>query len=378
MNAKFDVAVVGGGIVGLAHAWMAARRNLRVLLLERDPNAQGASVRNFGMIWPIGQPAGELHQTALRSRELWLELNRAKVVELEECGSLHLAHRKDEAAVLDEFTARKSHNVQLLSAEETLRRSPLANPSDLCCAMYSPSELRLDPRAAIPRIASWLAEQHGVTCRFGAPVSRVESGELQTADGERWQAERIIVCGGSDLRTLYPEILASLGLRLCKLQMLKTIPQQRYASGTPHIASGLTLRHYAVFADCTTLPALRKRIADETPELDRFGIHVMASQSPDGSVVLGDSHEYGEEITPFDKAEIDDLMLRELRKVIQLEDWTIGERWHGIYAKHPDRAFMQVDVAETTHLFTGIGGAGMTMSFGLAEKAWQKWTGEDA
>src|SRR5689334_1884362 len=97
-----DVAVIGGGIVGLAHAWMAARRGLRVVLLERTPAAEGASVRNFGMIWPIGQAAGEAYAVALRSRELWLELGERGVVTVERCGSLHLAHRADEIAVHQE------------------------------------------------------------------------------------------------------------------------------------------------------------------------------------------------------------------------------------------------------------------------------------
>ena len=100
-----EVAVVGAGIVGLAHAWAAARRGLSVLLFERSPRPSGASVRGFGMIWPIGQ-AGDLYFQAMRSRDRWIELSQKAGVWVNDCGSLHLATGPDEKAVLEEFQAR--------------------------------------------------------------------------------------------------------------------------------------------------------------------------------------------------------------------------------------------------------------------------------
>ena len=67
MQLSADVAIVGGGVLGLAHAYAAARRGHRVVVFERNPRAAGASVRNFGMIWPIGQPRGEMHTMAMRT-----------------------------------------------------------------------------------------------------------------------------------------------------------------------------------------------------------------------------------------------------------------------------------------------------------------------
>jgi glycine/D-amino acid oxidase-like deaminating enzyme len=158
--------------------------------------------------------------------------------------------------------------------------------------------------------------------------------------------------------------------------MLRSVAQPRPTALAPHLASGLTLRHYASFRDCPSIKRLQARIAAESPELDQFGIHVMASQFPNGEIILGDSHEYGADITPFDKPEIDELILRESRRVFNLADWSIGQRWNGIYAKHPELPVFEATAADGVHVFVGTGGAGMTMSFGLAERAWKRWCGE--
>ena len=184
-----------------------------------------------------------------------------------------------------------------------------------------------------------------------------------------------MICSGSDLQTLFPTVFADSGLRLCKLQMMKTVAQSHGFRIGPHPASGLTLRHYTSFRECSSLRSLAARIAEETPELDQFGIHVMASQNGEGEVILGDSHEYDGDVTPFDRSEIDSLMLRELHRVVVLPDWSMKERWHGLYAKHPDRLIFEAAPLPGVHIAVGPGGAGMTMSFGLADARWSEWHG---
>jgi FAD dependent oxidoreductase TIGR03364 len=314
----------------------------------------------------------------MRSRDFWLQLHSLGVVEVEECGSVHLAHRPDELSVLEEFCDQGRHGARMLLPGEVLRATPLANPEGLLGGMLGRSELRVDPRTASARIAAWLSSNQGVDCCFNTCVTSIDGRCMRAASGREWTADRIIVCSGSDLQTLYPEVLHDSGLKLCKLQMLKTVAQPVAPPAAPHIASGLTLRHYTAFAQCPSLAALCSRIADESPELDRYGIHVMASQFPGGEVILGDSHEYGDDIAPFDKSRIDELILRELRKVIRLSDWTIAERWHGIYARHPALPVFESATDDGVQIFVGTGGAGMTMSFGLAERAWKRWMGENS
>jgi FAD dependent oxidoreductase TIGR03364 len=241
----------------------------------------------------------------------------------------------------------------------------------------------VNPRSAIDAIAQWLSDRYGVRLLLGVNVSAVQ-GENENAarprvvdaSGAAQDFDRVVVCGGVDVPLLFPREFQAAGLRICKLQMLRTVSQAGGWRIGPHLASGLTLRHYHSFDFCPSHAALRQRIAAETPELDQFGIHVMASQTDDNAIILGDSHEYDREIEIFDKSVIDDLILRELRRIICLPDWTIAERWHGLYAKHPSLPIVEIDAAPRVHLCTGTGGAGMTMSFGLAEQAWSRWAVE--
>jgi len=367
------VGIVGAGIVGLAYAWAAARRGHQVTVLEKSPWASGASVRNFGMVWPIGQPAGASYQTAMQSRRLWLELSEAAGVWVNPCGALHLAYHDDELAVMKEFAAAAPDlgvDCCMQSPGEIVSRSPAANPDGLLGGLSSPTELCVNPRVASAGIARWLSNHHHVDFRFSSQVTAVESTTLRTADGIARDFDRVIVCGGAEAGTLFPVVMRQSGLRLCKLQMLRTVAQPTAWRLGPHIAGGLTLRHYRNFEICPTLASLKQRIAGEKPELDRYGIHVMASQDDQGHVILGDSHEYDDQIDPFDKESIDELILRELKTLIRLPTWAIQARWHGVYAKHPESPIYRDQPIAGVYLRTGTGGAGMTMSFGLAEADW--------
>ena len=67
----YDLAVVGAGIVGLAHAFAAAKRGKRVVVIDRDAQANGASVRNFGFVTVTGQGAGVCWTLARGARYIW-------------------------------------------------------------------------------------------------------------------------------------------------------------------------------------------------------------------------------------------------------------------------------------------------------------------
>lgn len=371
------VAIVGAGIVGLAYAWSAAERGHRVTVFERSRRASGASIRNFGMVWPIGQPAGEPRAIALRSRERWLRLATEANIWVNPCGSIHLAHRPDEWDVLREFHERSAdlgYECSLLTPAEVARHSPAANPVGLRGGLFSPTEIGVNPPAAIRALPDFLALSYGARFEFETTVVEVTADRTIVAGSRRWPGfDRVVVCGGADLETLFPQTFVESGLRVCKLQMLKTAPQADGWRIGPHLASGLTLRHYRNFDVCPSLESLRQRVARDTPELDRFGIHVMASQNDAGCVILGDSHEYENDIEPFDKTRIDELILRELRSILRLPDWTIQERWHGLYVKHPSLPIFSAEPSPAVCVRTGTGGAGMTMSFGLAERDWEAW-----
>src|SRR5262249_25526517 len=140
MEQSADVAVIGGGILGLAHAFASARRGFRVVLFERSPRASGASIRNFGMIWPIGQPAGEMYALAMQSRAIWLEILKDMALPYSPAGSFHVVYRSDEAAVVREFAEIApglGYQCAWLDAADILERSPAVRPDRLLGGLRS-------------------------------------------------------------------------------------------------------------------------------------------------------------------------------------------------------------------------------------------------
>jgi len=376
-----QVTIIGAGIVGLSHSWMAAKCGHSVTVHERHANAQGATIRNFGMVWPIGQTHGEALAIAQTSRSLWLEFAKDSGLWINPCGSIHLAHRADELEVLREFAEvgpPLGYEVKLLTPAQTLAKAPGANPNGLLGGLWSETECGVNPRFAVATLARWLSAKLGVKIHFSSKVTSVESGDkgplVNLDNGQVLESDCVVVATGSDFRDLFPNQFANSGVKSCKLQMLATKAQPDAWRIGPHLASGLTLRHYDNFRICGSIKSLCQRIAAESPELDKFGIHVMASQTEDGRVILGDSHEYGSDITPFDKEIIDHLILDELRKVIFLPNWQIAERWHGIYAKYPGGFAFESQPLPGVHVSTGTGGSGMTMSMGIADRFWKTHT----
>ncbi len=368
MPSSRDDVVIGAGILGLAHAYHLAGRGRRVLVLERDPRAQGASVRNFGMVWPIGQPEGPPRDLARRSAAIWRSVLEAARIWHDPSGSLHLAHHEDEARVLREFLEGSESGApyRWLSSEEVRGLSPSVNRRGLIGALFSSEEVCVDSRDVLARLPDWLASELGIQFRFDTPVTAVEPGRV-VASGDPIEAERIWICSGDETRVLFPKLLRASGIVRCKLQMMRSEPIGPPGSLGPMLAGGLTLRHYPAFQRCPGLPALCDRIAQESPWFDRHGIHVMVSQTRLGELTIGDSHEYGDPLGPFDNAEIDDHILEYLRGMLDIPGLRIASRWHGTYAKHPEQTHVVLEPGPGIRIVTGVGGAGMTFSFGLAE-----------
>lgn len=366
-----EVAVIGSGILGLSTALAAAKEGKKVTVFEADDQPVGATIRNFGMLWPIGQPTGPLLNRALRSRLLWDEIAEETLLPLDRSGSLHLAYHEDEWQILQEFqstAAEKGYDTSLVSPEEVKMVSPAASPDGLLGGLYSRTEAIVDPREVPKALIDLLRFKYKVHFEFGKQISYVAEGEMICGD-QSWTYDQAYVCCGANLKTLYPEVFSTLPITLVKLQMLRTMPQPDNWHMGPALAAGLSLQHYQSFASCPTLSALKHRIEQEMPWANKWGIHVMMSQNRKFELIIGDSHEYGDTHDPFLKEEINSHILSYLGSFARCPQPVIAERWHGIYAKMTDNRSEFVHVVdEQTTIVTGIGGAGMTLSLGLAEQ----------
>jgi FAD dependent oxidoreductase TIGR03364 len=365
LNGRFDVAVVGAGILGLAHALAAVRAGKTVIVIDRNGQSVGASVRNFGFVTITGQRRGATWQRARRSRDIWQTVAEPAGIAIEQRGMVMMARRDEAGAVLEAFMATEmAEDCQLLSGAGAKSRWPALDAAPMVAALWSPNEVRVESRTAIPKLSAWLARTWGVHFLRPAAVQNIALPRIQTSHGVVL-ADTCVVCPGDDLVSLYPDVIAARGVTLCTLQMLrlaspgKTLPAP--------LMSDLGLTRYRGYADLPEASALAARVAAEQPRHLEHGIHLIAVQSDDGSLVVGDSHHYGDTPGPFAAQSVEDLILDEFAAATGEPPPPVLERWTGVYASAQEDMFM-ASPEPGLRLVMVTSGTGASTAFAIAEE----------
>src|SRR6201999_3059706 len=104
--------------------------------------------------------------------------------------------------------------------------------------------------------------------------------------------KRFVVSPGDDSASLYPERIARQNVSRCRLSMLR-LGDPGFRLGTP-VMSDLCLVRYGGYAELPQAKALRARLEREQAAHLAHGVHLIVVQSEDGSLVVGDSHHYGD------------------------------------------------------------------------------------
>ena len=368
-----DVLIVGSGMVGMACAWAGVQRGLKVEVVERDVQCVGASIRNFGLITVTGQGRGDTWRRARRSRDVWAELAPQAGIEVVQQGLWVLARRPQGVQVLQQLlTQPEGQDLRWLDAQALREQAPVLAHGEVLGALYSPHELRIESRLAVEQLRLYL-QACGVRFHMGQAVQQVARGVVHTTQGPL-HAGHVLVCPGPDVRSLCPEVFERRHTRLCQLQMLRVRPPAGYVLPAP-VMGELSLVRYRGFSELPAAAVLTQRMqAEQQAELDE-GIHLIIVQSADGTLVVGDSHHYGQAMPPFASAQVEALILAEMQRLLQLPHFEVVSRWTGIYPSAEQDAFIDT-AAPGVEVISVTSGTGMSTAFGLAEdwiqtcKAW--------
>jgi hypothetical protein len=152
---------------------------------------------------------------------------------------------------------------------------------------------------------------------------------------------------------LYPEVYRTVPITKCKLQMMRLVAQPNNWRIGPALCGGLTLIHYAAFKNLQAHQVLRNYYQTHHPAYLDWALNVMVSQNGSGELILGDSHEYGPDLDPFNRTHVNDMILDYMKTFAQFKDWSTE------FICEPEAG---------VRIINGLGGAGMTLSFGLMEE----------
>ncbi|MFH4965954.1 TIGR03364 family FAD-dependent oxidoreductase [Gaetbulibacter sp. M235] len=376
MNQKYDLIVVGGGVLGTFHAYHAKQKGLKVALLEKDQFPQGATERNFGQVVPSGMNT-KWQAFGRESLEIYKDIQSKFNISIRQEGSVYLASNYEEVQLLEELAEinkSNSYSSRLLTKDECLNNYSGLREDYILAGLFFPEEVIVEPSIMINKLHAFL-KKDGIDLFFNAKVvlcDETVNGVIVTlTTGTAFMASKVIICNGSDFKTLYPSIFNESDLIVSKLQMMATKPQQNYKlKGS--VLTGLSIRRYEAFEECASYNVIKANECKESLE-KKWGVHILFKQAYDGSIILGDSHEYASaaemDSLGFDlNMDIDNFIIHEAKKIIDLPNYEIQRRWFGMYSQCKNSDIYQNTIGTNIHIVTGIGGKGMTGSAGFSKQ----------
>ena len=377
MDNRYDAIIVGGGILGTFHAYHAQEMGLKVCLVEKDAYPKGATTQNFGQVVPSGMNT-KWQKFGRESLRIYKEIQSQFDISIRQNGTVYLASNEEEEQLLVELRAINNSNdyaSKMLTKNECLERYLGLRKEYVTAGLFFPEEVTVEPRTMIHRLQEFLRVQKGMDIKMGFPVISCERNgdwvRVESAAGEELWSKKIIICNGNDFKNLYPEVFADSDLEVSKLQMMQTKPQGNYElKGS--ILTGWSIRRYEAFHECPSFAQIKQDEPEDSLQ-KQWGVHILFKQAADGSVILGDSHQYADahkmEDLGYDlDMDIDNFMLEEAQKIIQLPTYQIQKRWYGMYSQCKNSDLFQKTIDDHIHIVTGIGGKGMTGSAGFSKK----------
>jgi FAD dependent oxidoreductase TIGR03364 len=381
---KFDLIVVGAGVLGTFHAYHACAVGKKVLLIEKDQYPAQATVRNFGQVVPSGMPA-DWFEHGVYSTQLYKKIQDNYDISIRQNGSVYIASDADEQKLIHELKAimdERVYEAHLLSQKNCLERWPALKASYCLEGLYFPQEVSAEPPFMIHRLIEYCKVLYPkLTYKPSTTVidCHVSGNEVKVAThkSEVFTADKVIICNGGEFKILFPELFSESGIEVSKLQMLRTLPMPDVGL-EGNILTGLTIRRYESFSECPSFSSVQT--PEHLKELKRWGIHILFKKAADGSIIIGDSHEYAG-VSDMDdlgfelNQHINQLMFKEAQKIVSFNVSAIASIWAGFYSQHPDKDIVEIDLEDKIHIRTAIGGKGMTSSAGYSHQSIQKILG---
>ncbi len=361
----FDLAIVGAGMVGLAHAYAASKLGKRVVVLDREPQSVGAGATGYGLNVTTGQQSGLAWQRSRRSRDILVEIAKEAGIAIDQRGLMTIAMRPEGLDLIEAFaTSEMGDGCQMLSPDNARKRVPVLKDGGFLGAMWSPHELRYDARGLCVGLSRWLAEARSVQFVRGVHVRSVFPSRIDTSAGPV-RAEAVVVCPGEEMLALFPSRIANYRLTRCRVQMLRVTPGRRMRLPVP-VQTDLGLLASPGFADLPDARNLALRLGAERGDPNAPSIRMLAVQTSDRSLIVGDGRQTAPSPDPFMPANTEQQILGELDRILDMPDRLVVERWTGTHVV-ADRPLIVDRPTDAVRLVIPTGGFGASMAFAVAE-----------